>query len=163
MKTHTKRFEVPKQLFTFLRCKLLFAERDRAKPAPPPKPMAFTPSHAIAYRPDLALAPEVYNHLRGLQKKARDLRIEVRTLRRLSQAQAIAVREDIKDTYMRIRATLLANSGIFNGQGDHDKMRLTREEELYKQEVIRLENDLGDLESSVEILRGEVINRRTRG
>lgn len=125
--------------------------------------MAFVPTHAVSYRPDLALAPEVYNHLRGLQKKAKDLRIEVRTLRRLSQAQAIAVREDIKDTYMRIRATLLANSGVFSGQGDHDKMRLTREEELYKQEVIRLENDLGDLESSVEILRGEVINRRTRG
>lgn len=100
--------------------------------------------------------------MRCLQKKARDLRIEVRTLRRLSQAQAIAVREDIKDAFMGIRATLLANSGVFNGQGDHEKMHLTREEELYKQEVIRLEDDLGALESSVEILRGEVINRRTR-
>lgn len=148
--------------FSFkLNPKNLFAERDRLKPAPPPKPMQLASSH-VAYRPDLALAPEVYNHLRGLQKKAKDLRIEVRTLRRLSQAQAIAVREDIKDAYMRIRATLMANCGIFNGQGDHDKMRLTREEELYKQEVIRLENDLGDLESSVEVLRGEVINRRTR-
>jgi hypothetical protein len=28
--------------------------------------------------------------------------------------------------------------------------------------VIRLEKDLADLESSVEVLRGEVINRRTR-
>ncbi|XP_055326242.1 uncharacterized protein LOC129579985 isoform X8 [Sitodiplosis mosellana] len=136
-------------------------ERDRLKPAPPPKPMALTATH-VTYRPDLALAPEVYNHLRGLQKKAKDLRIEVRTLRRLSQAQAIAVREDIKDAFMGIRATLIANCGIFSGQNDHDKMRLTREEELYKQEVLRLENDLGDLESSVEILRGEVINRRTR-
>lgn len=69
------------------------------KPAPPPKPMALAPTH-VSYRPDLALAPEVYNHLRGLQKKAKDLRIEVRTLRRLSQAQAIAVREDIKDAFM---------------------------------------------------------------
>ncbi|XP_031635781.1 uncharacterized protein LOC116348799 isoform X4 [Contarinia nasturtii] len=139
-------------------------ERDRLKPAPPPKPMfagTVATTH-VAYRPDLALAPEVYNHLRGLQKKAKDLRIEVRTLRRLSQAQAIAVREDIKDAFMGIRATLIANSGIFNGQNDHEKMRLTREEDLYKQEVMRLENDLGDLESSVEILRGEVINRRTR-
>lgn len=140
----------------------LFTERDRLKPAPPPKPMALTATTHVAYRPDLALAPEVYNHLRGLQKKAKDLRIEVRTLRRLSQAQAIAVREDIKDAYMRIRATLMANSGIFTGHGDHEKMRLIREEELYKQEVLRLENDLVDLETSVEILRGEVINRRTR-
>lgn len=40
--------------------------------------------------------------------------------------------------------------------------RLSREEEIYKQEVMRLEKDLADLEGSVEVLRGEVINRRTR-
>lgn len=114
------------------------------------------------YRADIALAPEVYNHLRGLQKKAKDLRTEVRTLRRLSQAQAVAVREDIKSTFMRIRATLLASSGSIWGHQDQDATRISREEELYKQEVIRLEKDLSDLESSVESLRGEVINRRTR-
>lgn len=125
--------------------------------------MCLAPATHSSYRPDLALAPEVYNHLRGLQKKARDLRMEMRTLRRLSQAQAIAVREDIKDAFMGIRATLLATTGGNWGvQGDQEKMRLSREEELYKQEVIRLEKDLGDLESSVEGLRGEVINRRTR-
>lgn len=64
--------------------------------------------------------------------------------------------------FLGIRATLMANSGVFWGQCDQEKARLTREEELYKQEVIRLEKDLGDLESSVEGLRGEVINRRTR-
>ena len=42
------------------------------------------------------------------------------------------------------------------------KTRISREEEIYKQEVIRLEKDLADLEASVEVLRGEVINRRTR-
>ncbi|XP_055694362.1 uncharacterized protein LOC129796454 isoform X5 [Lutzomyia longipalpis] len=136
-------------------------ERDRNKPQPPPKPLAVANAHPN-YRPDLALAPEVYNHLRGLQKKAKDLRTEMRTLRRLSQAQALAVREDIKDTFMRIRATLLASSNAYWGQGDQDQTRLSRDEELYKQEVVRLEKDLSDLESSVEGLRGEVINRRTR-
>lgn len=86
----------------------------------------------------------------------------MRTLRRLAQTQAVAVREDIKDSFMRIRATLLASSSNSWGQGDQEKTRISREEELYKQEVIRLEKDLGDLESSVEGLRGEVINRRTR-
>lgn len=100
--------------------------------------------------------------MRGLQKKAKDLRLEMRTLRRLSQAQAVAVREDIKDAFMGIRATLMAGSGSYWGQGDQEKTRMSRDEELYKQEVIRLEKDLGDLESSVEGLRGEVINRRTR-
>ncbi|XP_018799818.1 PREDICTED: coiled-coil domain-containing protein CG32809 isoform X7 [Bactrocera latifrons] len=139
------------------------AERDRLKPPPPPKPLVLAQTHQT-YRADIALAPEVYNHLRGLQKKAKDLRMEVRTLRRLSQAQAVAVREDIKGTFMRIRATLLASSGTFWGshQGDQDATRISREEELYKQEVIRLEKDLSDLEASVETLRGEVINRRTR-
>lgn len=113
------------------------------------------------YHPDLTLAPEMYNNLRGLQKKTKDLRTEVRSLRRMSQAQAIAIREEINDAFMRIRATMLANADNFRNQDDKDK-RLCREEELYKQEVFRLEKDLGELESSVEGLRGEVINRRTR-
>ena len=113
------------------------------------------------YHPDLTLAPEMYNNLRGLQKKTKDLRTEVRALRRMSQAQAIAIREEINDAFMRIRATMLANADNFRNQDDKDK-RLCREEELYKQEVFRLEKDLGELESSVEGLRGEVINRRTR-
>ncbi|XP_058053605.1 coiled-coil domain-containing protein AGAP005037 [Anopheles bellator] len=135
-------------------------ERDRLKPPPPPKPLVMAPGNQ--YRTDLTLAPEVYNQLRGLQKKAMDLRTEARTLRRLTQTQAVAVREDIKDTFMRIRATLLSNTGFAWGQDDKERTNLTREEEIYKQEVIRLEKDLADLESSVEGLRGEVINRRTR-
>ncbi|KAJ8970421.1 hypothetical protein NQ317_017013 [Molorchus minor] len=45
---------------------------------------------------------------------------------------------------------------------DQERVRLTREEDLYKQEMLRLETDLGDLESTVEELRGNVINRKTR-
>lgn len=101
----------------FFHC--VITERDRLKPAPPPKPLAIATTQ---YRTDLTLAPEVYNHLRGLQKKAKDLRTEVRTLRRLAQTQAVAVREDIKDTFMRIRATLLASSGSQWGQGDQEKV-----------------------------------------
>nr|XP_029728946.1 coiled-coil domain-containing protein AGAP005037 isoform X3 [Aedes albopictus] len=134
-------------------------ERDRLKPAPPPKPLVLA---ANQYNADLSLAPEVYNNLRGLQKKAKDLRTEVRAMRRLTQTQAVAIREDIKDTFMRIRATLLSSSGALWGQSDQERAKMTREEEIYKQEVIRLEKDLSDLESSVEGLRGEVINRRTR-
>ncbi|KAG5682506.1 hypothetical protein PVAND_011855 [Polypedilum vanderplanki] len=132
-------------------------ERDRLKPAPPMKQGSIQNQYQ-----HLTLAPEVYNHLRGLQKKTKDLKSEVKTLRRLAQSQAIAVREDIKDTFMRIRATLLATSGSHWGQNDQERTRISREEEIYKQEVIRLEKDLADLEGSVEVLRGEVINRRTR-
>jgi len=77
------------------------AERDRHKPTPPPKPSALVAGQYV-YR-DLELTPEMYNQLRGLQKKAKDLRQEVRNLRRMSQAQAHTVRETIRDTFIEIR------------------------------------------------------------
>lgn len=92
------------------------------KPVPPLKQSSITNQ----YRADLTLSPEVYNHLRGLQKKAKDLRTEVKTIRRLAQSQAVAVREDIKDTFMRIRATLLASSGNQWIQGDQERVRYVK-------------------------------------
>ncbi|TGZ47739.1 Uncharacterized protein DBV15_07496, partial [Temnothorax longispinosus] len=136
------------------------AERDRHKPTPPPKPAALVAGQYV-YR-DLALTPEMYNQLRGLQKKAKDLRQEVRNLRRMSQAQAHTVRETIKDTFITIRAMLLSGGDAAWTAGDTEKIRLSREEDLYKQEMIRLEKDLTELESTVEELRGNVINRKTR-
>lgn len=87
----------------------MFSERDRLKPAPPPKPASLSPGQydSRIYR-DLQLTPEMYNQLRGLQKKAKDLRAEVRNLRRMSQAQAHSVKETIRDTFIKIRAMLLA-------------------------------------------------------
>ncbi|XP_052131294.1 coiled-coil domain-containing protein AGAP005037 isoform X5 [Frankliniella occidentalis] len=140
-------------------------ERDRHKPAPPPKPMSLSPGQYEGrniYR-DLQLTPEMYNQLRGLQKKAKDLRQEVRNLRRMSQAQAHSVRETIRDTFIKIRAMLITGAeGSWAAIGDAEKLRLSREEELYKQEMLRLEKDLTELESTVEELRGNVINRKTR-
>ncbi|KAL0105652.1 hypothetical protein PUN28_015855 [Cardiocondyla obscurior] len=136
------------------------AERDRHKPTPPPKPAALVAGQYV-YR-DLALTPEMYNQLRGLQKKAKDLRQEVRNLRRMSQTQAHMVRETIKDTFITIRAMLLSGGDAAWTAGDTEKIRLSREEDLYKQEMIRLEKDLTELESTVEELRGNVINRKTR-
>nr|XP_033327313.1 uncharacterized protein LOC117220943 isoform X7 [Megalopta genalis] len=135
-------------------------ERDRHKPTPPPKPAALVAGQYV-YR-DLALTPEMYNQLRGLQKKAKDLRQEVRNLRRMSQAQAHTVRETIRDTFITIRAMLLSGGDASWSAGDAEKMRLSREEDLYKQEMLRLEKDLTELESTVEELRGNVINRKTR-
>ena len=45
---------------------------------------------------------------------------------------------------------------------DQEKLRLNREEDLYKQEILHLEKDLSDLELTVEELRTDVINRKTR-
>ncbi|XP_044727819.1 coiled-coil domain-containing protein AGAP005037 isoform X4 [Chrysoperla carnea] len=140
-------------------------ERDRLKPAPPPKPAALAVQYDSSrhlYR-DLQLTPEMYNQLRGLQKKAKDLRAEVRNLRRMSQAQAHSVRETIRDTFIKIRTMLLVGGEqAWQAGMDQERVRLSREEDLYKQEMIRLEKDLSDLESTVEELRGNVINRKTR-
>ncbi|KRT83575.1 hypothetical protein AMK59_3174, partial [Oryctes borbonicus] len=140
-------------------------ERDRLKPAPPPKPASLSPGQYEGrhiYR-DLQLTPEMYNQLRGLQKKAKDLRAEVRNLRRMSQAQAHSVRETIRDTFIKIRAMLLAGGEqVWQAGMDQERVRLSREEDLYKQEMLRLEKDLSELESTVEELRGNVINRKTR-
>ncbi|XP_049822767.1 coiled-coil domain-containing protein AGAP005037 isoform X4 [Aethina tumida] len=139
-------------------------ERDRLKPAPPPKPSAMSPSQYDnrIYR-DLLLTPEMYNQFRGLQKKAKDLRAEVKNLRRMSQAQAHSVKETIRDAFINIRAMLIAGEDqIWQTGMDQERVRLTRDEDLYKQEMLKLENDLGDLETTVEELRSNVINRKTR-
>nr|CAD7570564.1 unnamed protein product [Timema californicum] len=140
-------------------------ERERHKPAPPPKPVSLSPGQyegRHVYR-DLQLTPEMYNQLRGLQKKAKDLRQEVRNLRRMSQAQAHTVRETIRDTFIKIRAMLLSGGeDSWSTAGDAETARLNREEDSYKQEMLRLEKDLTELESTVEELRGNVINRKTR-
>ncbi|XP_076396909.1 uncharacterized protein LOC100883165 isoform X5 [Megachile rotundata] len=132
-------------------------ERDRHKPTPPPKPAALVAGQYV-YR-DLALTPEMYNQLRGLQKKAKDLRQEVRNLRRMSQAQAHTIRETILDTFITIRAMLLSCG---DAAWDAEKIRLSREEDFYRQEMLRLVKDLTELENTVEELRGNVINRKTR-
>ncbi|XP_057670298.1 coiled-coil domain-containing protein AGAP005037 isoform X24 [Diorhabda carinulata] len=140
-----------------------YRERDRLKPAPPGKSTSLSPSYDSRIYRDLQLTPEMYNQLRGLQKKAKDLRAEVRNLRRMSQAQAHSVKETIRDTFIKIRAMLMAGGEqVWQAGMDQERVRLTREEDLYKQEMLRLETDLGDLESTVEELRGNVINRKTR-
>ncbi|VEN53958.1 unnamed protein product [Callosobruchus maculatus] len=144
-----------------------YRERDgRLKPAPS-KPMPLNHSGSYdgstgAYR-DLQLTAETYNQLRCLQKKAKELRAEARNLRRMSQAQAHSVKETVRDAFIKIRAVLMAGGEQLWQTGmDQERVRLSREEDLYKQEMMRLEKDLSDLESTVEELRGNVINRKTR-
>lgn len=59
---------------------MMIAERDRLKPAPPPKPaglanqqMAMVPQRSYT----ITVTPDFFNQLRILQKQSRDLRIEV--------------------------------------------------------------------------------------
>ncbi|XP_050536556.1 uncharacterized protein LOC126902897 isoform X13 [Daktulosphaira vitifoliae] len=140
------------------------SEKDRFKPQPPPKssgvPEKYDNRHLYS---DLQLTPEMYNQLRVLQKKAKDLRQEARNLRRMSQAQAHTIRETIKDTFIKIRALIASGANqAWNESGSKERALVDREEDIYKQEIIRLETDLTELESTVEELRGNVINKKSR-
>ncbi|XP_075990630.1 coiled-coil domain-containing protein AGAP005037 isoform X5 [Anticarsia gemmatalis] len=134
-------------------------ERDRLKPAPPPKPaglvgqqMNLVPQRTYT----INVTPDFFNQLRVLQKQSRDLRIETRNLRRSTLAHAIQMRQLMAETIVKIGA--LAASFC-----EHDpESQLTREEEIYRQDMLLLENDLYELEATVERLRGQAANRETR-
>lgn len=104
----------PYQLSAFI------TEKDRLSIKPATSNVAVNQFRAA----DLTLSPEVYNHLRVLQKKTKDLKSEVKTLRRLAQTQTISIREDIKDTFMRIRATLLVTNINQWGQFDQERVSI---------------------------------------
>lgn len=135
------------------------------KPAPPPKP-SLLPAGAIDVRPYSTgnvkeLTPELYLQLRHLRKQTKDLRVEVRNLRRMAQAQAVTARETVRETCLKIKS-MLASAHVGEDQVCAERLRVSREEELYRQDVTQLEKDLSELESQVEELRGNVINRRCR-
>ncbi|XP_031767240.2 coiled-coil domain-containing protein AGAP005037 isoform X5 [Galleria mellonella] len=135
------------------------SERDRLKPAPPPKPaglvgqqLALVPQRSYT----INVSPDFFNQLRILQKQSRDLRIETRNLRRSTLAHAMQMRQLMAETIVKIGA--LAASFC-----EHDpESQLTREEEIYRQDMLLLENDLYELEATVERLRGQAANKETR-
>ncbi|KAK7072315.1 Actin interacting protein 3 [Halocaridina rubra] len=112
---------------------------------------------------DLRLSPEVYNQLRVLQKKAKELRTDVRNLRRTSQANALTMKEILRDTVAKITTLLQSNEEcLLPGSADAERVRIQREEDSYRQDMMKLDKDLCDLEMKVEELRNNVINRRLR-
>ncbi|XP_028172132.1 coiled-coil domain-containing protein AGAP005037 isoform X1 [Ostrinia furnacalis] len=135
------------------------SERDRLKPAPPPKPAGLVGQQLALVSPrtyTINVTPDFFNQLRVLQKQSRDLRIETRNLRRSTLTHAIQMRQLMAETIVKIGAI----AASFCEQ-DPDS-QLTREEEIYRQDMLLLENDLYELEATVERLRGQAANRETR-
>ncbi|XP_046977038.1 coiled-coil domain-containing protein AGAP005037 isoform X4 [Vanessa cardui] len=134
------------------------SERDRLKPAPPPKPAGLVGQqlNLVPQRTyTLNVNPDFFNQLRVLQKQSRDLRIETRNLRRSTLSHSIQMRQMMAETIVKIGA-------IAASFCDDDNDTLTREEEIYRQDMLLLENDLYELEATVERLRGQAANRETR-
>ncbi|XP_069364976.1 coiled-coil domain-containing protein AGAP005037 isoform X4 [Maniola hyperantus] len=134
-------------------------ERDRLKPAPPPKPAGLT-GQQLTLAPQrsytLNVTPEFFNQLRILQKQSRDLRIETRNLRRSTLSHSIQMRQMMAETIVQIGDIAATFSE------EDPESQLTREEEIYRQDMLLLENDLYELEATVERLRGQAANRETR-
>ncbi|XP_045032849.1 coiled-coil domain-containing protein CG32809 isoform X4 [Daphnia magna] len=113
---------------------------------------------------------ETYTQLRLLQKNAKELRSEMRSLRRLSQTQLSAVKEAVKDTIQIMKKTFLENSDVITNalcEAESSTIETTlrnvhRQEGIYQNEMKQLETDLSELETSVENLRSHVINKKTR-
>jgi len=92
---------------------------------------------------------ETYTQLRMLQKRARDLRQEMRNLRRLSQAQSSAVKDAVAETILVMKKTFMANSEIISAAlaGDPTAIetsmsQIHRQEDLYHKDMKRLEKDI---------------------
>ncbi|XP_038216291.1 coiled-coil domain-containing protein AGAP005037 isoform X3 [Zerene cesonia] len=131
-------------------------ERDRLKPAPPPKPAGLV-GQPLALVPQktytVTVTPDFFNQLHLLQKQSHDLRIETRNLRRTTLSHAMQMRQMMADTIVKI-GTLAARFCE-----EDPESQLTREEEIYRQDMLLLENDLYELEATVERLRGQAANR----
>ncbi|KAG1711207.1 Coiled-coil domain-containing protein [Nymphon striatum] len=135
-----------------------------SKPAPPPKPTSLMTSyhdHKPGYMKEGYMSSEMYSQMKQLRKKSKELKFEAKNLKKITQAQAINVRETINNTSLKIK-TLFASSYLADEQLYCDRMKVSREEEAYRQDVLKLEKDLAELEGSVEELRSNVINRRIR-
>ncbi|KAG8184101.1 hypothetical protein JTE90_025407 [Oedothorax gibbosus] len=135
------------------------------KPSLLPKPNS---NSAVAYDnrehvvpKEVHLTPEMYVQLRHLRKQTKDLRLEVRNLRRIAQAQSVTARDTVRETCLKIK-TMLSQAQSGEDQVCAERLRVSREEDLYSRDVTRLEKDLTELETHVEELRSNVINRKCR-
>ncbi|KAG8187267.1 hypothetical protein JTE90_019159 [Oedothorax gibbosus] len=142
-----------------------FSDRElRSKPAPPPKPSSLSERQHSASPPTrgkFRVSVEMYSQLRHLRKQTKDLRLEVRNLRRIAQSQAITAKDTVRETCLKIK-TMLAAAQMGEEHVCAERLKVSRGEELYRQDVNHLERDLLDLERQVEDLRGSVINRKCR-
>ncbi|XP_022658356.1 coiled-coil domain-containing protein AGAP005037-like isoform X12 [Varroa destructor] len=148
---------------------------------------ASRPQHLIPTRDTdkdvgVPLAPETCAQLRQLRRHTKELRAEVRNLRRMAQAQAAATKEAVKDTCAKINEAIVRvkisqekedrekekeKEELLQGSGDagaaaRERIRISRQEGSYNADAQTLEKDLAELETQVEELRSNVINRRCR-
>lgn len=126
--------------------------------------MTLFPFHRNSQENVFALSQEMCNQLKELRWKARDLKSEVSSLKKLARHHSVVAQDSLRDTCEKIKATIsfLHTNDPVEKRLRMDRLRLMRDEDSYRGDVSHLNKDLTDLETRVEELRSNVINRRCR-
>ena len=113
---------------------------------------------------DLAINGNLMNSICTIQNKAKILNHDLKELRKFTidqrQTFSALISQATNELKNRLSFFELQDKKVQNFR--FKRLRLTKEEELYREDVCKLERDLTDLELNVEKLRANVISRRCR-
>lgn len=133
------------------------------KPTPPPKPATLTGYRSTGdHHTNNLLSADSINQLRLIRSKARDLRSEVRQLKRITIQQINNAKETMKENYNKIQLTLTYLTKFTDSPIRLERIKISANCDAYNEDALRLDKDLIELEAQVEALRSNVINRRCR-
>eukprot|EP00095_Tigriopus_kingsejongensis_P010644 snap_masked-scaffold841_size89765-processed-gene-0.2 protein:Tk10644 transcript:snap_masked-scaffold841_size89765-processed-gene-0.2-mRNA-1 annotation:"PREDICTED: uncharacterized protein LOC411277 isoform X22" len=108
---------------------------------------------------------ELQGELKRLHRTTKDLKQEVRVLRRLTQLQSMAMKDLVQDTYLKLREACVSFSsqnGLMSSTEDLELWRIANDEELFSRELNDLLQKIAGLESQVEEVRSGVINKKNK-
>ena len=106
-------------------------------------------------------------NLKRLHKNAKELKQEVRVLRRLTQLQSMAMKDLVQDTYIKLREACISfstnqNNAPLMANYDPELWRLVSDEETFVKELNELVQSICQLEAKVEETRSGVINKKNK-
>ena len=115
----------------------------------------------------LVQSVETYGQLKRLHRTTRELKQEVRVLRRLTQLQSMAMKDLVQDTYLKLKEACInfSSQNIGGPEASAESLehwRLAQDEDVFARELTDLIHGIADLESRVEEVRSGVINKKNK-
>ncbi len=110
-------------------------------------------------------AGELHGQLKRLHRTTRELKQEVRVLRRLTQLQSMAMKDLVQDTYLKLREACISFSsqnGLMSSAENLEHWRIAQDEEAFSRELAELLASIAELETRVEEVRSGVINKKNK-
>jgi len=105
---------------------------------------------------------DMHNSLKALKGQARELRDECRNIRRMQMTFADSMRETINVTYRKIKEVIHEVPSASDLPIRSQRFKVNEQVGTYKVDSSSIENDLKDLERTVEDIRNDVLNKRCR-